>query len=328
MMISVVIPFLNEERFIRPCVESVLAQDYGKDNLEILFVDGGSQDGSRKVIEGFLSSNKNMRLLENPKKIVSSGLNIGIRDARGEHVLILSGHAALESGYISSCVRKMDENGAGCVGGKVVMAAEGFIKKAISMARTSLIGGSILPHRYSKQGCFARTAAYGLYKKEVFGKIGLFDESMKHDQDEELNWRIFKDGLKIYFNPEAKASYLLKRDLVGVSRQLFRHTYWKAKTAKKHPGFLKFRFIIPSLFFLDLVFFLIAGAFWPLFFYIFAIQLMLYLAVVFTFSLYLAFKNGLRYLFALPTVYLSIHLSTALGLLAGFITRGRDEKKK
>lgn len=325
-MVSVVIPFLNEERFIRSCVESVLAQDYGRDNIEILFVDGGSQDGSRRMIEGFVSNSKNMRLLENPNRIVSSGLNIGIRESRGDHVLILSGHAALDKSYLSSCMSKLDEKEAGCVGGKVMMMAEGFIKKAISIARGSLIGGSILPHRYSKEGCFARTAAYGVYKREVFDKIGFFDETMDHDQDEELNWRIFNSGLKIYFNPEAKASYLLKRGLLGVTKQLFRHTYWKAKTAKKHPGFLKFRFIIPSLFLLDLVIFLAAGLFHPIPFYIFAMQLAAYLSVVLAFSLWLSFKNGTRYLFALPAVYLAIHLSTALGLLTGFIKRDKNER--
>lgn len=327
-MVSVVIPFLNEERFVESCVESVLAQDYGRGNIEILFVDGGSKDASRKMIEGFVSSNKNMRLLENPRRIVSSGLNIGIRESAGDHVLILSGHAVLESNYISSCMLKLDEKKAGCVGGKVMMTSDGFMKNAISIARTSLIGGSILPHRYSNHGCFARTAAYGIYKKEVFNKIGLFDEGMDHDQDEELNWRIFKNGFKIYFNPEARASYLLKRDLKGISRQLFRHTYWKAKTAKKHPGFLKLRFAVPSLFLLDLSFFFLAGALHPMFFYIFAVQLMLYLIVVLAFSLWLSVRNGARYFFVLPAVYLVIHLSTALGLLAGFIKPARNERKK
>jgi len=327
-MVSVVIPFLNEERFIRSCVDSVLAQDYEGENIEILFIDGYTLDNSRKIVEGFVSNNKNMKLLENPNRIVSSGLNIGIKEAHGDYILILSGHATLEKNYISSCIRKINERNADCVGGKVIMAADGFVKKAISIARSSLIGGSILPHRYSQEGCFTRTAAYGLYRKEVFDKIGLFDETMDHDQDEELNWRLFKNGHKIYFNPEARASYLLKRDLMGVSRQLFRHAYWKAKTAKKHPGFLKLRFIMPSLFLLGLIFFFIGGLFHPLPFYIFTILLMVYLAVVLAFSLWLSFKNGLRYLFALPAVYLAIHFSIALGLLTGFIKRDKNERKE
>lgn len=319
--VSVVIPVLNEGEHIKDCLDSLLAQDYNNiGNIEILVVDGSSADKSKQIVKDFMSDNRiSVKALQNINRITSSGLNIGIKEANGGYIVLLSGHASLDKSYISSCMNKLKEKNSDCVGGKVAILSDNFIKKAIAIARSSLIGGSILPHRYSNRGCFVRTVAYGLYKKEIFEKTGLFDEKLICDQDEEFNWRLIKNGFKIYFNPEAKSYYRQKRNIFGLAQQLFRTGFWKAKTQKKHPDFFKISFIIPSLFILSLVLFFVMGLFYKSSFYIFIGELAAYVSTILLFSLLSALQNGFNYFLILPLIYLVIHFSIGFGFLAGIL---------
>jgi Glycosyltransferases, probably involved in cell wall biogenesis len=237
--VSVIIPFLNEELYIGACLESIAAQDYGKEYLQITALDGGSTDSSRKIAEEFASKNDIvLSILENPGRIASGGLNIGIRRSRAEYILILGAHAAPGKNYISRCVDSIEKERVDAAGGKVLVTASGFVAKVFSLARSSPLGGSILPHRYSQRPSLVRTAAYAVYKREVFDKIGLFDEALVHNQDEEFNWRMVKNGLKIYFDPEAIVRYYQNRNLGGFVKQFFRYGFWKASSVLKDPRIL------------------------------------------------------------------------------------------
>lgn len=323
-LVSVIIPVLNEEKFIKECLESLYSQDYGRPNIEILVVDGGSMDKSIELAEEFASrSGMAVKILNNTEKITSKGLNIGIRNAAGRYFAILCGHSFLDPAYISVCVTLLAEKDADMAGGRIVMMSDSYVGKAIGVARSSFIGGSILSHRYAACGAFSSTAPCGVYKREVFDDAGLFDEELIHNQDEELNWRLIKKGFKIYCEPSAIIYYRQRRNLAGLARQLFRYGFWKTRTIKKYPDFFRISFGAPAVFIILTALLIIAGLFNSLFFYIMAVLIICYLSTVIFFSLWVSFRKGVKYIFILPFIYCIIHVSAGLGFLTGILTNDK-----
>jgi GT2 family glycosyltransferase len=320
-LISVIVPFYNEEKHVKNCLDSILSEGYGKEDMEVLAVDGVSRDNTRQIIEKIIMDRKDavIKILENPSRITPAGFNVGIKNARGRYILIMSAHASLTKGYISTCISKMEEVGADCAGGRVVIMSENFVEKAIALARSSIIGGSIMPHRYSREIQPVRTVPCGIYKKEGFDKIGLFDERLTNNQDEEFNWRMNKNGLKIYFIPKAEIFYHQKRGVVGLARQLFRYGFWKTRTIAKHPEFFKMSFCVPSLLVLIMALCFVCGIFYKSFFNAFLILIASYFLALFLFSAWVSLKKNVIYTGFLPLIYAVIHFSIGLGFLAGLL---------
>ena len=92
-MLSVICPIYNEESRIEECILSILAQDYPKEDLEVLFVDGQSSDRTREIIANYMLNYSFIKLLDNPKRIAPAALNIGIRASSGDIIMRLDAHA-------------------------------------------------------------------------------------------------------------------------------------------------------------------------------------------------------------------------------------------
>lgn len=315
-IVSVVIPMRNEEAYIADCLQSIVEQDYPKGSMEVLVVDGLSDDRSREIVETFRRAYPFIRLLDNPQRIVPTAMNIGIREARGEVIIRVDGHCRLAPDYISQCVRYLAETGVACVGGPIESIGQTPMAQAISLAMSSPFGvGDAYFRCGTQKERYVDTLAFGAYKREVFDQIGLFDEALVRNQDYDLNYRLRQAGGKILLTPAIKSFYYTRSSLKKLWSQYFQYGFWKVQMLRKHPRSIRIRQLAPPLFVLALVLSGALSAVSSLAAWVFALVTASYLGLSLAFSLSIAARRGWRYLPVLPLIFACLHLGWGLGFL-------------
>jgi len=305
--VSIIIPCRNEEKFIGKCLESILNQDYPKEKMEVLVVDGMSEDRTREIIKNFQFSNPNfqLRLLDNPKKFTPFGLNIGIKNAQGKVIIRMDAHATYEKDYVSKCVKYLKEYKADNVGGivKTLASANTLIAQAIAICLSHPFGVASLFRLGSVKMKEVDTVFGGCYKKEVFDKIGLFNENLIRSQDMEFNLRLKRAGGKILLFPDIVAYYYPQSNLKDFFHHNFQDGIWAIYPLNFVKIPFKLRHYIPLIFVLTL----------PL-------SIWLYILVSLFFSAQIAFREkDIRYFFVMPAVFATRHIGYGLGSVWGLI---------
>lgn len=320
--ISVVIPCRNEEAYISSCLDSLIGCDFSMEDLEIIVVDGMSDDRTPEVLLDYSRRYHFIRVFENPKKITSAGLNLGIRKARGRYIVILGSHSTVDRNFLKLNVEGLDLHDADCVGGQIVTlpAGRGVMARSISLALSSPFGvGNASFRTHPGRRRPVDTVPFGCYRREVF-KAGenLFDEELLRNQDDEFNLRLRKSGGKILLVPEICSYYYPRRTLLKLWRMYYQYGYFKPLVARKVGGVLTWRQAVPPLFICGLlaagvlsitgkdpVFILLAAA--------------CYLIAALFFSAGIALKEGFRSSLALPLVFATLHFSYGFGYLKGLL---------
>ena len=311
-------PIRNEGSFLRESLGAVLAQDYPTDRLEILVADGCSTDGTQQLIGAFKQKHPNLELLENSGRIVPTGLNLALRRARGEIILRVDGHTFIAPDYVSQCVAALSRSGAENVGGRMNATGAGRFGEAVAMATSSPFGVGGARFHYSNREEFVDTVYLGAWPRHVFVEIGLFDEELVRNQDDEFNYRLTERGGRILLSPEIKSVYTNRSSPGSLWRQYFQYGYWKVRVLQKHPGQMQPRQFAPPAF----VFTLLISIFGYLFSTFDRLSLVvpgLYLLANLVASIYTASYKGWRNLPLLPLAYAILHLSYGAGFLAGLI---------
>ena len=205
--VSIVLPCRNEAGHIEACMQSILAQDPPAGGMEIIAADGMSTDGTRQFLEEMAKQHPQLRVLSNPGRIVSTGLNAAISTARGEVIVRMDAHTRYAHDYVKQCLAVMEETGADNVGGPMQTRADTFMEKAIrAVFHSALAVGGARSHRLDYEG-YVDTVIYGCWRKSVFDRIGLFDEELVRNQDDEHNLRLTRAGGKIYQSPRICSWY-------------------------------------------------------------------------------------------------------------------------
>ncbi len=305
----------NEEGYIDRCLQSVIDQDYPRGQVEILVVDGMSTDSSRSIVSEFAGRYANVRLLDNEKKIAPAAFNCGIRKAKGDIVAIIGAHCTLAPDYLSKCAHYLSAREADCVGGPIQNIGEGFWGQAISLAMSSPFGVGDAHFRYSHRERYVDTLAFGAYRREIFDKIGLFDENLVRNQDYDLNYRLRKAGGKIFLTPAIKSYYYTRSSLPKLWSQYFQYGFWKVRMLQKHPRSVRARQLVPPLFVLVLLLSGALSAISSLAAWVFALVVASYLSLSLAFSFSIAARKGWRYFPILPVIFACLHLSWGLGFL-------------
>jgi len=316
-LVSAIIAMRNEEAFIGKCLTSLANQDYSAELLEILVIDGRSTDRSREIVSAMQENLRNLQLLDNEKKISPVAFNIGIDNAGGEVLTIISAHCYLASDYVSRCVEYLHKTGADCVGGPIETTGEDHTSKAIALAMSSPFGVGDALFRYSQQEQYVDTLAFGAYRREVFDRVGLFDEELVGNEDDEFNYRLRSYGGKLFLTPAIKSFYYGRTSLRAVCTQYLRYGFGKVRVAHKHPTLVRFRHLIPALFVASLMVTALLGIVRPLFALLFALIVLSYLSLSVLFSLRMASDKGWRYLPLLPLTFACLHLAYGTGFLLG-----------
>jgi len=322
-LVSAIIPCRNEEKFIGKCLDSVIAQDFPKDNFEILVIDGMSDDKTRETINEYVKKYPFIKLLDNPKKFTPFALNIGIKNAKGEVIVRMDAHSVYIKDYISKCIKYLKEYEVDNVGGiwKIMPSEKTLINKAIALVSSSFFGAGNAYYRtgYSKGPKFVDTVFGGCYKKEVFKKIGLYNENLIRSQDMEFNLRLKKAGGKILLVPEIVTRYYPKSTL----KEFFKHNFldgiWTIYPLKFGLS-LKLRHYIPFVFIFSLIVPLTLSVFFKPMIYLFLFIIGLYLFTSLFFSISIAIKEkNFGFVFLLPLAFACRHFGYGLGSLIGFI---------
>lgn len=318
--VSIVVPVRNEEDYIVTCLEALVAQDY-PGTMEILVVDGFSTDSTKEVAGRVLESQSKVawRILDNPAQFTPAGLNRGIKAASGEVILRMDGHCVAAEDYVTKCVGALRATGAACVGGHMRARGKSLSARAVAASHRHPFGlGGGKFHDPKCEG-LVDTVYLGCWLRNVLYEVGLFDESLRRNQDIELNARLRRRGGQVYLSPEIKSTYFCRASLVQLAKQNFANGEWNIYTALRSPKSLSLRHFVPLIFVLVLLMLgaLSFGLAWA------RISLLGVLGVYAATSLVASISCGRRYGGAIgllmPLVFAVLHFSYGLGSLAGLV---------
>lgn len=247
-LISIVMPMRNEGKMLERCLLSLLAQSYPERQFEILVVDGRSSDGSREVVERLGAGSTRLFLLDNPAEHTPSGMNVGIRAARGSIIVIAGAHCVYPKRFIRNCVKWLERTGADVVGGPVKTAApsRAFGAQLACGILSSPFGVGNSRFRTSVQKGYVDSVPFGAYRREVFERVGLFNERLVRNQDNDLSARVREAGGKIYMTPSLTTVYLPINSYHDLLRQAFQKSQWHALTWKENRKALGMRHLCPA----------------------------------------------------------------------------------
>jgi succinoglycan biosynthesis protein ExoA len=317
-LVSIVLPCRNEQGYIQDTLESVLKQELPEGSLmEILIADGMSTDGTHEYLERMARENPQIRVIENPGRIVSTGLNTAIRAARGDVIVRMDAHTIYAPDYVRQCLAAMRETGADDVGGPMRTMARTYMERAIRAAFHSAFAvGGARSHFADYEGP-VDTVIYGCWKKEVFERIGYFDEELVRNQDDEHNLRLTRAGGKIVQVRKIRSWYHVRGSLKTLFRQYMQYGYWKVLVVRKHRMPASWRHIVPAAFVGVLCLLAVTGFFWPPALWAALVLVVLYAGAVLVAAAVIAIRVEWKLFPVLPVVLACFHFGYGYGFLRG-----------
>ena len=330
--VTIIMPIRNEADFIERAIRSVLDNDYPAGKMEILVVDGMSDDGTREIVGELAKADNRIKILDNPKGITPAAMNIGIKAAQGDVFVRVDGHVEIPTDFISKSVRCLHEHPKAWVaGGYIKTVADSFVGRAIAAAMQSPIGVGNSRFRLGDYEGWVDTLAFGAHHKWVVDKIGWFDEELVRNQDDEFNLRIILAGGKIWMSKAIQSTYFSRGSLRKLWKQYFQYGFWRIRTLQKHKRLASFRQLVPLLFILSLLSLGSVGFLWKPLWILLAIEAALYVLALLIGALDVGRKSGWRYALPAPVVFAILHFAYGLGSLWGIvrfsILRGHSMKK-
>jgi glycosyltransferase involved in cell wall biosynthesis len=320
--VSIILPCLNEANNIRSCLDSVVASDFPKDQLEVLVVDGQSDDGTREIVCEFSKRYSWIRLLENVRRITPVAMNLGIRSAKGPIVMRMDAHTVYPTNYVSGLVRWLISSKADNVGGISIVqpANESPKAHAISYALSHPWGVGNSHFRIgAAEPKWVDTVPFGCYWKEVIERIGLYNEALVRNQDDELNHRLIKHGGRILLVPEIVSFYTARESLKKLWTMFYQYGYFKPLAARAVGTVMTARQLIPSTFLICLVVAVFLAPWSDTMAVISKLIVVAYAALDLTVSLRAVIERGLRCGTWLMVVFPILHMSYGIGYLKGIL---------
>lgn len=317
-MISVICPIYNEEKYIARCIESVMQQDYPKDDLEVLFVDGMSKDRTREIIASYLPQCPYLRVLDNPQQIVPPAMNIGIREAKGDIIIRLDAHAFFPENYFSELVKNLVELGADNVGGvcRTLPVNDTVVCKSIANVLSSSFGMGNSHFRVgAKDVMEVDTVPFGCFHRDLFERIGYFDEELIRNQDDEFNGRIIKNGGKIFLLPQLVIDYFARDTIGKVYKMFYQYGLFKPLVNKKLGSPATIRQFFPLVFVLGLIVGPFFGFISPWFLVAYAGVILAYFGIATMFSL--RDTKNLKQILIQDWTYFVVHFAYGWGYING-----------
>lgn len=319
-LVSVIIPCRNEEKYIGQCLNSFIEMDYPKELLEIIIVDGNSSDNSRTLIQQYQKNYPFIQLFHNPKFYTSYALNMGIKNAKGGFVMIVSAHSSFSKNYINNIMEAIVNLKADGAGGIMITDVKNKTPKTSSICKVLSnkfgVGNSMF--RIGVQSPIpVDTVPFGIYKKELLLSIGLYNENLFRNHDIELSKRLIAANKKIYLVPSSQCTYYARESFSGIAKNNFKNGLWNILTVylTKRISSLSKRHFVPLLFLLSLFIPSILMIWYPLFGLIAAVSFILYMLTMSIASFKVSDKTTTFY-FILWTFFV-VHFSYGIGSLIG-----------
>lgn len=319
--VAIVIPTLNEERFISRCLNSIIKQTYEFEKMDVMIIDGGSNDKTKDIVAEYQKSHQNIRFIENKKKIQSVAFNIGFKKSTAPYIIRLDAHAEYDSKYISLCIEnlKQDEK-RGNVGGRcnILPFNQSIWAQTNAILNHSRFGIGGAAFRVSNEAHNTDSVPFGAFPRKIIEKIGGMREDLPRGEDNEYNSRIRKAGYKIFFDPNIISSYFARPTLGASCKQMYAngnsigYLYYIDREA------IGIRHLVPLLFVISGLFSIIISVLWSPFCYVFCGGLALYLITDAIASI-MGAKDNVKCTLPLFILFFCVHVSYGMGTIAGLI---------
>lgn len=323
-LVSVIMPVRNEADHIAIALRSLSNQTYPKERMEIFVADGMSDDDTRAAAwTAAREFQLNLHILDNPKRIAPSGLNVALDRARGEVIIRVDGHCELARDYIANCVALLEADRADGVGGPIETVGSGPVSEAIAIAMSTKfgVGGSAF-RTFEDREIYTDTVAFPGYKRETVDRVGRFDEELVRNQDDEYNYRIRELGGNILLSPMIRSRYFSRSTIRSLWRQYFQYGYWKVRVFQLHPGQMRARQFVPLIFVSTLMALGLASIFSGL-----ALWALISVAAIYgLLNLAASVAAGKGKILRIPIIglsFLTLHLSYGLGSMFGLFAFSR-----
>ncbi len=329
--VSVIVPCLNEEQTIDLLLDAIYQQTYPREKVEVVIADGMSEDNTRKVIEEYSYSHNDLdiRIINNIKKNIPSGLNEAITESTGEIIVRMDAHSIPSENYIERAVANLQAQKGDNIGGRwiILPGADRWISRSIAIAASHPLAVGGVSYRIGGSAQAVDTVPFGSFRRELFDQIGLFDENLLSNEDYDFNTRIRKNGGTVWFDPEMKTKYFARSTLGQLAKQYWRYGYWKFKMLKKYPDSLRLRQGIPPLFILSLVILAIISFFYPIFGILLFIEIGIYVTTLLFVGMINAAKaKKLPHMIGVPLSITIMHFAWGSGFLYSALRSATKEK--
>ena len=318
--VTVFIPCRNEQLYIEECITAIYSCELPEDFfIKVYVVDGMSDDGTRAIVQQLQNRYSSLFLIDNKLQLTPYAFNIGIEaGGQADFIQIVGARHILSENYIFQCIKKLtNDPKTWCVGGKIINEFVNETGAIIAKVMGTTLGMGIGNFRTLEQSAYTDTVTSPMYPYWVIEKIGLFDEELIRNQDDDYNFRVSQAGGAIFFNAEISLKYYVRGDFKGLWRQFFQYGYWKVYVNRKHKSITTLRQIVPPLFVIYLMMFLLN---------ILSIQSLLlnipfivYCIAVVYFSIKLKQSNRSLSWLGFISTFPIIHVSYGLGYLKGIL---------
>ena len=326
-VVSVIVPIRNEAKFIEATLRSLLDQDFPAAEFEVLVADGGSTDETVAIVRRLQAEYANLRLYFNPQRISSAARNLAIRHMSGRYAVIVDGHCHIpDRKYLRNVVEAFESSGADTLGRPQPLDAPdpSPFQRAVALARASRLGHNPESDIFGAEAKFVPPQSTAVaYRREVFHRVGLFDQRFDACEDVEFNHRVHAAGLTCYFSPKLKVVYHPRGSWKGLFVQLGRYGCGRARLAAKQSDSLTLPALVPPLWVLLLILAPIACLAVPEVGWLYIALMLLYGSVIAGSSLWLAHRLPWRVRARVPLAFLGIHFGFAWGFWREVMARCR-----
>jgi succinoglycan biosynthesis protein ExoA len=315
--VSLIVLCRNEQPYIAACIQSLYVQDLPAGSFEIIVAEGLSTDGTREILAWLATAHACLRIIDNPGRIASTGFNTAVRAARGKIIVRIDVHTRYAPDYVSQCLAVLHETDADNVGGPWVAQGTGYVGRAVAAAFQSpfAVGGA-RGHNPHYTGP-VDTVYLGCWRREVFERIGFFDEELARNEDDEFNLRLQRAGGLIWQSPRIQSWYHPRTSLRALWQQYGQYGYWKVLVIQKHRMPASVRHLVPAAFVVTMLTLPLLALLWPGAWGLWGGLGLLYIVGTLAASVATAWQCDWTLWPVLPVVFACYHLGYGYGFLRG-----------
>lgn len=325
-LISVVVPCFNEYHYIAVCLDSILSNDFDHDQLEILIIDGQSNDGTLDIIKEYQKKCPFIKLMDNPRRTPQFAFNLGIKSAAGKYIVRLDAHSALSPSFFKEAIGYLETSNADCVGGALETRPQNktVVGNSIAFVMEHLFGvgpGFRTFRNKHEQPFEIHTVAFGCYRRSVYERIGYYNERLSYSEDIEFHSRMEKAGMKTIFNPKLRTYYFSRSTFYSFIKHSYRNGVWAILPILYTNTIpVKIKHLVP-LFFVSTFFLLSALAFFmPIFYGILLSSFLLYFGIGIMISLFYSIQErNIVYIVTIPVSFSILHFGYGIGSCVGVL---------
>jgi len=322
--VSLIVPCYNEQATIQQLLDAIYSQSFPRNDIEVVIADGLSTDKTREVIKNYQFNHPdlNIKIIDNPRRIIPSGLNRAIETACGTYLVRMDAHSIPAQDYIANCINDLERGLGDNVGGiwKIQPGANTWIAQAIAIAAAHPLGVGDALYRIGGEAQAVDTVPFGAFHRDLVEKIGLFDETLLTNEDYEFNVRVRRAGGKVWMDPAIQSIYFARATLAELSKQFWRYGYWKARMLLRYPMTLRWRQLMPPLFVMALIVLGCLSFVWPFARLCLASIVILYTMIILAAGILMSMRRrNASMVIGLPLAIVTIHLSYGAALLSGLL---------